>query len=380
MDHANTEIERKYLTRSEAWRSGATGQRIVQGYLTSHGGPAVVRVRVAGEDAFLTIKGRQQRTVGDRRHGGDALQHAEYEYPIPTAHAEAMLAQMARRPLIEKTRYRVAHAHHRWEVDEFGGANAGLVVAEVELARADQRPELPEWVGEEVTADSRYTNSALSELPYASWQSDGPLLIDRALAYAVRAHQGHTRKGTAIPYVTHPICVAATLINAGCDAVVAVAGYLHDTVEDTATTYGDLRGAFGAEVADLVAVASEPDKAGPWEERKRHTLEALPRLARRQLWVPLADKIDNAESIERDLDAAGEGAAEIVWGRFNRPIDQQEWYYRSLLAAFQDAARAQPVAESDPGFSQLVRRLASAVERLFGTPTADNGDNGDNGA
>jgi CYTH domain-containing protein len=144
------EIERKFLVTGEAWRGGPPGQRVCQGYLASDAG-VTVRIRRAGPRAYLTIKGQ-----GD---GGPA--RPEFEYEIPVEEAEQMLASLCRRPLIEKTRHEVVHAGQLWQVDEFGGANTGLVLAEVELDHPAEELMLPSWVGEEVTSDPRYRNSAL---------------------------------------------------------------------------------------------------------------------------------------------------------------------------------------------------------------------------
>lgn len=148
-----TEIERKFLVTGEGWRQAALGPGLPlrQGYLAAGGGTApVVRVRLAGEAAFLTIK------------GPGLLSRAEYEYPIPAEHARAMLAELCPPPVIEKTRTRVAHGGLVWEVDEFGGHLAGLVLAEVELDSAEQAFDRPGWTGTEVTGDARYQNNALS--------------------------------------------------------------------------------------------------------------------------------------------------------------------------------------------------------------------------
>jgi len=151
------EIERKFLVTGDAWRDGAAGTRYRQGYLGA-GGSCTVRVRVAGERAFLTVKGPSAGGVRD-----------EYEYPIPVADAEEMLERLAGGGRVEKVRYRVAHAGRTWEVDEFLGENAGLVVAEVELDRPDAPVEPPPWVGAEVTGDGRYANAALAVRPYRGW-------------------------------------------------------------------------------------------------------------------------------------------------------------------------------------------------------------------
>jgi CYTH domain-containing protein len=155
------EIERKFLVIGDAWRVAATGTSYRQGYLCNRV-DCSVRIRTGGNEAWLTIKGE---TVGMTRQ--------EFEYPIPLADAEALLA-LCQQPLIEKVRYRVEHAGHVWEVDEFASDNAGLVVAEIELHSADQLLELPDWVGEEVTLDPRYYNASLQLIPYRLWsgQSD----------------------------------------------------------------------------------------------------------------------------------------------------------------------------------------------------------------
>ena len=145
-----TEIERKFLVAGEGWRAQAMGPGLPlrQGYL--HAGPPIVRIRQVGEAGFLTIK------------GPGLLARAEYEYPIPAAEAAELLATLCRPPIIEKTRTRVRHGGLVWEVDEFAGHLAGLVLAEVELASADQPFARPDWLGREVTEDARYQNAALS--------------------------------------------------------------------------------------------------------------------------------------------------------------------------------------------------------------------------
>jgi len=152
------EIERKFLVAGSSWKDGATGTLTRQGYLSSVK-ERTVRVRVAGRKAFLTIKGVSR-----------GVTRSEFEYPIPVADAEAMLEALCERPLIEKTRWLVPFEGFTWEVDEFHGANAGLVVAEVELPRADTKPHLPPWVREEVSSDPRYFNANLVKNPYKNWK------------------------------------------------------------------------------------------------------------------------------------------------------------------------------------------------------------------
>lgn len=151
------EIERKFLLRSDAWRAGARGKRYRQGYLCI-AKERTVRIRTIGDAGFLTIKGPS--------HGAA---RAEYEYAIPFADAEEMLDSLCERPLIEKTRHRIEHEGLVWEVDEFHGENAGLVVAEVELPRADHPVVKPGWIGEEVTSDPRYFNASLVKHPFKTW-------------------------------------------------------------------------------------------------------------------------------------------------------------------------------------------------------------------
>lgn len=151
------EIERKYLVVGESWRSPGTAIRLRQGYLSTVK-ERTVRVRVAGDAGHLTVKGI---TRGATR--------TEFEYEIPVADADLMLDELCERPLIEKTRHLVVHGDLTWEIDEFGGVNEGLVIAEVELEDEAQPIELPAWVGDEVTADPRYFNSNLIAHPYSRW-------------------------------------------------------------------------------------------------------------------------------------------------------------------------------------------------------------------
>ena len=153
-----TEIERKYLLANADWRSGAVGVPYRQGYLSTVK-ERTVRVRTVGEKAFLTIKGV---SVGVTR--------SEYEYEIPVDEANAMLDELCERPLIEKNRHTIVHQGLTWEVDEFFGENAGLIVAEVELEGEDQAIMLPPWVGVEVSGDPRYFNSNLIKNPYLRWK------------------------------------------------------------------------------------------------------------------------------------------------------------------------------------------------------------------
>ena len=158
------EIERKYRVTRDAWRQQAHQViPMAQGYLNdtasldSGAQKASVRVRIQGQQAFLNLKSRE---IGHTRQ--------EFDYPIPVEDARDLLA-LCVGGLIDKRRHLVRHAGLVWEVDEFLGDNAGLVVAEVELEHPDQAVDLPEWVGEEVTDQVRYYNLALASRPYRQW-------------------------------------------------------------------------------------------------------------------------------------------------------------------------------------------------------------------
>ncbi len=154
------EIERKFLLRDTGFLKNLSGERICQGYL-SDTADATVRVRLIGQQGFLTVKGRSQ-----------GISRSEFEYPIPATDAEQLLG-MCSAGRIDKIRYRIPHGDHTWEVDVFSGANQGLVVAEIELASEDQPFSRPDWLGREVSHDPRYFNSQLSREPFSSWPSGG---------------------------------------------------------------------------------------------------------------------------------------------------------------------------------------------------------------
>jgi CYTH domain-containing protein len=152
------EIERKFIVVGQPWQA-YEGTYYRQGYLTTDP-ERTVRVRIAGKKAFLTIKGASSVQGAVR---------TEFEYPLPLADAEQLLEQLCPQPQIEKTRYCIEHAGHTWEVDVFEGENAGLVIAEVEIASVDEVVELPGWVGPEVTGEERYYNAYLTQQPYTDW-------------------------------------------------------------------------------------------------------------------------------------------------------------------------------------------------------------------
>ncbi|AFZ37785.1 adenylate cyclase [Stanieria cyanosphaera PCC 7437] len=150
------EIERKYLVKGEQWRTLATGIIYRQGYIPTVGNQTV-RVRLIDNQGYLTIKGPR---IG--------ISRTEFEYPIPLEDAQEMLLNLCVKPLIEKKRYKIKYQDLIWEVDEFFGENAGLIIAEVELKSENQLIHLPDWIDREVT-DPKYFNSNLIKHPYSKW-------------------------------------------------------------------------------------------------------------------------------------------------------------------------------------------------------------------
>lgn len=151
------EIERKFLVKGKPWKAADSSIKLRQGYL-SRRGKATVRIRVGPQKAWLTIKGPAK-----------GISREEYEYTVPRADGEAMLP-LCRDSIIEKTRHHLHLGDHVWEIDVFEGANKGLVIAEVELGHEEEAFVRPKWLGEEVSFDPRYRNSALSKFPYSTWE------------------------------------------------------------------------------------------------------------------------------------------------------------------------------------------------------------------
>ena len=151
------EIERKFLVVSDGYKSSLR-KYYKQGYLSVEP-DKTVRVRVVGDKGFLTVKGRN-----------NGISRTEYEYEIPAADANDMLDNLVNTGVIEKWRYVCVIDGKKWEVDEFLGDNAGLVVAEIELQSEDEPFTKPAWAGDEVSGDERYYNSSLSQNPYKNWR------------------------------------------------------------------------------------------------------------------------------------------------------------------------------------------------------------------
>lgn len=178
-------------------------------------------------------------------------------------------------------------------------------------------------------------------------------MIEKAIIFAAKAHKKQTRKGTDIPYITHPFAVGIHLQKAKCTEEVIAAGILHDTLEDTETTFKDLTEAFGVHVANLVLAASENDKSLTWEVRKQHTIEMLKDASLEEIQVIVADKLHNLKSIRTDLNLNGD----IIWQRFNRGKRDQHWYYSSIVKALSSRKKE----------FKMISELEAEVKGVFGS-------------
>jgi (p)ppGpp synthase/HD superfamily hydrolase len=184
-------------------------------------------------------------------------------------------------------------------------------------------------------------------------------MINLALEVAARAHNGQVRKGTDIPYITHPFAVGILLLKAGCSEEVVMAGLLHDTLEDTSLTIEEIRSQFGQVVADIVLGCTEPNRKLPWEERKQHTLNFLRTAPMEIRWVCCADKLHNLRTIANDLNLVGDQ----VWSRFHRGRKKQEWYYRGVVESLWHELKDVPSGS-------LFHQLRDEVENFFGKQAA----------
>jgi (p)ppGpp synthase/HD superfamily hydrolase len=155
--------------------------------------------------------------------------------------------------------------------------------------------------------------------------------IEEAIEVAAEAHQGQYRKGTCTPYITHPYAVGLILMEAGCTEAMIIAGILHDTVEDTDLTLEFIREHFGGSIADIVEGCSE-NKALRWRARKTERIEALRTASPEVCIVTCADKLHNLRTIISEHDVIGE----TVWERFHGGVEDQAWYYRSVLGAISE--------------------------------------------
>jgi len=152
------EIERKFLVTSTEWKSSSEKKLYRQGYLTINSG-GVVRIRTISDKGYITIKSQRNNLTRD-----------EFEYEIPFEDAEYMLENLCLKPLVEKYRTKINYNGMVWEVDDFIGENEGLIIAEIELEYENQKIDLPNWLGVEVTNDAKYYNSNLVNTPYCKWK------------------------------------------------------------------------------------------------------------------------------------------------------------------------------------------------------------------
>lgn len=179
--------------------------------------------------------------------------------------------------------------------------------------------------------------------------------ILEAVDFAGKAHKGHFRKGTTIPYITHPINAAYSLLWRKCPTDAVIAAILHDTLEDTKVSYDELVRNFGEEVASIVKDVTEPDRNDTRENRKKHTIDTIRSLKLNSLLVALADKYDNICAIEFDYRTEGK----LLWKRFNRSEEQQRWYYTSL-------AQSLSLRRDNETIIGMVESFCSCVKVVFG--------------
>lgn len=151
------EIEKKFLIKNDNWKQFVSEEKeITQGYLNANPN-RTVRVRIAGKQGFLTIKSKSKGSV-----------RSEFEYEIPIEDATELI-ELCEKPILSKTRFIVKFENHKWEIDVFEKENKGLVVAEIELSKEDEFFLTPDWIGKEVTEETKYYNSQLIENPYSEW-------------------------------------------------------------------------------------------------------------------------------------------------------------------------------------------------------------------
>ncbi len=157
-------------------------------------------------------------------------------------------------------------------------------------------------------------------------------MIQKAAAYAAKAHEGALRKGSNMPYIVHPKTVAAIVAAMGGDPEEIAAAYLHDVIEDAGVTYEELKEEFGQRTADLVRAETE-DKSKTWTERKQATIDRLHAASREEKRITFADKLSNLRSTAEDYLAIGDE----IWQKFRqKEKSMQEWYYRSVFESFGD--------------------------------------------
>lgn len=188
--------------------------------------------------------------------------------------------------------------------------------------------------------------------------------IEEAIELAALAHNGQLRKGTDIPYITHPFAVGLMLMDTGCSESVVIAGILHDTVEDTDLTLDHIRINFGDSVADIVDGCSE-DKTLKWTARKTERIEALKSASTEVCIVTCADKLHNLRTVISEFEDIGNE----VWDRFHGGFEAQSWYYQSILGSLNShigsSVEGKCKSKTDKQLNHIFRQLEQAVTYLF---------------
>ncbi len=179
-------------------------------------------------------------------------------------------------------------------------------------------------------------------------------MLDKAIKEATIAHDGQTRKGTEIPYITHPFSVGMILSEAGYTEDEVVAGILHDTLEDTDLSVERIEELFGAHVSNIVQGCTEPDRTLEWKDRKQHTIEFLKTASPEVRAVACADKLHNAGDMLADYQRLGED----LWERFNEGKEQQLWYYNGLVESLCDRLDQHPEGSIFHRFKETVDQLS----------------------
>ena len=186
-------------------------------------------------------------------------------------------------------------------------------------------------------------------------------MVQKAIDFATKVHEGQYRKGTDRPYIVHPMEVGKIVSTMTQDEEIISAAILHDTIEDTDVTYEDLKQEFGTRVADLVAAESE-DKSKTWIERKGHTLEHLKTASQAEKILTMADKLSNIRSMARDYLLVGEE----LWQRFNmKDKEKQAWYYTSMIDLLKDL-------NETPEYQEYVRLCGKVFGGIAGCCSLQN--------
>ena len=174
----------------------------------------------------------------------------------------------------------------------------------------------------------------------------------QARDFAENAHKGQYRKNAHIPYITHPIRVAARLESIDASDELICAAYLHDVVEDTPYEMEDIEKQFGARVAVLVAAHTE-DKSKTWQERKQHTIDTIRDAEKEVKYLIVADRLDNLLDLEKDLQQIGEH----IWGNFNAPYEKQLWYNESIAKHMYTGLAKEEIPTFFNEFEQAILRV-----------------------